>query len=341
MSMIIGLTGYMGSGKGEVVKHLVQKGFKYVSLSDMVRQEATNRGLSHTRDVLQNIGNELRATYGAGVLGMKVRELVSLDLESNWIIDGIRNPACILELKKLNGFKLIGVSADDNLLVERLLARGREGTPLTKEEILEKLNREKGVNEPENGQQVKKCLNDVDYFILNEGSLDELYAKVEHYLNLLSGVDRPTFDEIFMEIAYTWAKRATCLRRHVGAVIAKDGQQLTAGYNGAPRGVPHCADVGGCVRAKMGIPSGQRHEICRGTHAEQNAITQAAKFGINIENSVLYCNTYPCVICAKMILNAGIKTVVYDSDYDDPLSKEILSQQSSLEMRRYQGVRIR
>ncbi|MFA6529230.1 MAG: cytidine deaminase, partial [Candidatus Gracilibacteria bacterium] len=84
-----------------------------------------------------------------------------------------------------------------------------------------------------------------------------------------------------MEIACTWAKRATCLRRTVGAVIAKDGQQLTAGYNGAPRGVPHCAEVGGCIRAKLGIPSGQRAEICRGTHAEQNAITQAAKFGIN------------------------------------------------------------
>ncbi|MBT6730847.1 dCMP deaminase family protein, partial [Candidatus Peregrinibacteria bacterium] len=127
----------------------------------------------------------------------------------------------------------------------------------------------------------------------------------------------------------------------VGAVIAKDKQQITAGYNGAPKGVPHCADMGGCLREKMGIPSGQRAEICRGTHAEQNAITQAAKFGISIEGSTLYCNTFPCVICTKMILNAGIETVVYDSDYNDPLSKEILGQQHGLELRRYEGKKVR
>jgi len=340
MNKILGLTGYMGSGKGEIVKYLVEKGFKYISLSDIVRQEATSRGLDLTRENLQNTGNELRATYGAGVLGMKVREIVSADLNSDWIIDGIRNPACILELRQLPSFKVVGVSANDELLLDRLLARSREGSVLTRDEILAKLNREKGVNEPANGQQVKKCLNMVDYFILNEGTLEDLYKKFQHFLNLLDGKDRPTFDEVFMEISYTWAKRATCLRRQVGAVIAKDGQQLTAGYNGAPRGIPHCAEMGGCIREKLGIPSGQRHEICRGTHAEQNAITQAAKFGINIEGGTLYCNTFPCVICAKMILNAGIKKVVYDSDYDDTLSKEILGQQSLLEMKRYEGVRV-
>ena len=181
----------------------------------------------------------------------------------------------------------------------------------------------------------------VDFLILNESSLEDLEKKVDHFIKLESGQERPSFDEIFMEIAYTWAKRATCLRRKVGAVIAKDKQQLTAGYNGAPRGVPHCADLGGCLREKMNIPSGQRAEICRGTHAEQNAITQAAKFGINIEGSILYCNTFPCVICTKMILNAGITTVVYDCDYNDPLSKEILGQQNILKMVRYEGRKIR
>ncbi|MFH0851324.1 MAG: dCMP deaminase family protein [Candidatus Peregrinibacteria bacterium] len=171
--------------------------------------------------------------------------------------------------------------------------------------------------------------------------MEDLNAKLTHFERLETGEDRPTFHEVFMEIAYTWAKRATCLRRKVGAVIAKDKQQLTAGYNGAPRGVPHCAEMGGCLRAKLGIPSGQRAEICRGTHAEQNAITQAAKFGISIEGSTLYCNTFPCVICAKMILNAGIETVVYDSDYDDPLSKEILGQQNLLNLVRYEGRKFR
>ncbi|MDD5469471.1 MAG: deaminase [Candidatus Peribacteraceae bacterium] len=337
----IGLTGYMGSGKGEIAKLLQARGFSYISLSDMVRAEATARGLPHTRENLQQVGNDLRKMHGAGALGVKVRETIAKDPAKDWVIDGIRNPGEAAQLRKLTDFHLVGVSANDAVLLDRIAARNREGAPLTREQILEKLNREKGVGEPPEGQQVKKCLEDTDYFILNEGTLEELQKKFEHFLRLLSGEDRPTFDEIFMEIAYAWAKRATCLRRRVGAVIAKDKQQLTAGYNGAPKGVPHCAEMGGCLREKMGIPSGQRHEICRGTHAEQNAITQAAKFGIGIEGGTLYCNTFPCVICTKMILNAGITTVVYDSDYDDPLSKEILGQQHGLILRRYEGSRVR
>lgn len=341
MPQYVGLTGYMGSGKGEVAKLLQKQGFKYVSLSDMVREEATKRDLEHTRENLQMTGNDLREKHGAGVLGMKAREAIEKDSKENWVIDGIRNPACIEELKKLPGFKVVGVSANDDLLVHRILDRRRGGLKLDRDNVLERLSKEKGIGEPPEGQQVKKCLDQVDHFILNEGTLEDLEGKFEHFIKLWKGEDRPTFDEIFMEIAYTWAKRATCLRRKVGAVIAKDGQQLTAGYNGAPRGVPHCAELGGCIREKMGIPSGQRHEICRGTHAEQNAITQAAKFGINIEGSTLYCNTFPCVICTKMILNAGITKVVYDSDYDDPLSKEILSQQTNLELVRYEGKKFR
>ncbi|MFC1655795.1 cytidine/deoxycytidylate deaminase family protein [Patescibacteria group bacterium] len=155
----------------------------------------------------------------------------------------------------------------------------------------------------------------------------------------MKGEERPNFDEVFMGISYQWAERSTCLRRKVGSVIAKDSQQLTAGYNGAPKGLKHCKQLGGCLREKLGIPSGQRHEICRGTHAEQNAITQAAKFGINIEGSTLYCNTHPCTICTKMIINSGITKVVYDSDYNDPLAKEILGEQKSLEIVRFEGLK--
>ncbi len=341
MPQIIGLTGYLGSGKGELVKLLQKRGFTYVSLSDAVRQEATTQGLEHTRDHLQNVGNQLREEHGAGVLGKKIRETVEQELERRWVIDGIRNPGEWEELTKLPGFQMIGVTASPEIIVERITERDREGTPLSREEILEKLARERGVGEPPEGQQVQRTLDHADYLIVNEGSLDDLEAKLTHFERLETGEDRPSFHEVFMEIAYTWSKRATCLRRRVGAVIAKDKQQLTAGYNGAPRGVPHCAEMGGCLRAKLGIPSGQRAEICRGTHAEQNAITQAAKFGISIEGSTLYCNTFPCVICAKMILNAGITTVIYDSDYDDPLSKEILGQQTLLKLIRYEGRKMR
>jgi len=339
MPTYLALTGSMGSGKGEIVKMLQEKGYRYISLSDAVRAEATTQKIEHTRENLQNVGNALRKEHGAGALGKKIRETIEGEGGALWVIDGIRNPAEWEELKLSPGSHLIGVSANRDLLVDRLMARKREGTALTKEEILQKMDRENGIGEPPEGQQVKKCLEMVDYLILNEGTLEELQKKLTHFLRLLSGEDRPTFHEVFMEIAYTWAQRATCLRRKVGAVIAKDQQQITAGYNGAPRGVPHCAELGGCLRAKLGIPSGQRHEICRGTHAEQNAITQAAKFGIGIEGSTLYCNCFPCVICTKMILNAGITTVVYDSDYDDALSKEILGQQTILKLVRYEGKR--
>jgi dCMP deaminase len=241
-------------------------------------------------------------------------------------------------LRKLGDFNLIGVTASREMLIKRMMERGRDSEKkLTEAEIIEKLEREGGKGEPESGQQITKCFDLSDFTIINNGTFVELEAKLDHFVGLLTGKARPSFDEIFMEISYAWAKRATCLRRKVGAVLAKDKQQLTAGYNGAPRGLPHCAELGGCLREKLGIPSGQRHELCRGTHAEQNAITQAAKFGINIEGATLYCNTYPCVICTKMILNAGIKRVVYDSSYDDALSRELLGSQKILEVVRYEG----
>jgi dCMP deaminase len=337
MSKYVALTGYMGSGKGEVAAMLKERGFHYISLSDVVRAEATKRGVEHTRENLQNIGNELREEHGVGALGKKVRETIEREGKGDWVIDGIRNPGEWEEIRKLSGSQLLGITAQEDVIIKRLIKRKREGGAFTKEEILERLKKEKGIGEPPSGQQVTKCLDCVDFLIINEGTLPELKQKLDHFFRLQTGEDRPTFHEVFMEIAYTWAKRATCLRRKVGAVIAKDKQQLTAGYNGAPRGVPHCAELGGCLREKLKIPSGQRHEICRGTHAEQNAITQAAKFGISIEGGTLYCNTFPCVICTKMIINAGIITVVYDSDYDDPLSKEILGQQTVLNLQRYEG----
>jgi len=128
-----------------------------------------------------------------------------------------------------------------------------------------------------------------------------------------------------MEITRIVAKRSTCLRRKVGAVIVKDKRILATGYNGAPSGLKHCEEVG-CIRKENQIPSGQRHELCRGLHAEQNAIIQAALHGISIKDSTLYCTNSPCVICAKMIINAGIKEVIYEEGYDDPLAMEMLKE---------------
>ncbi len=135
---------------------------------------------------------------------------------------------------------------------------------------------------------------------------------------------RPDWDSYFMQMAELTATRSTCLRRQVGAVIVKDRHIVATGYNGAPRRVPHCAERGGCLREELGIPSGERHELCRALHAEQNAIIQAATLGVSIEDAAIYITHQPCVICAKMIINAGITRIVVKEGYPDELSEEIL-----------------
>ncbi len=138
-------------------------------------------------------------------------------------------------------------------------------------------------------------------------------------------MQRPTWEEYFMEIAYLVAKRSTCLRRQVGAVIVKNKNILATGYNGVPKGITHC-EVTGCLREKMNVPSGERHELCRGLHAEQNAIIQAAYHGTSIAGSDLYCTNRPCIICSKMIINAGIERVYYQDGYSDPLAEEMIAE---------------
>jgi dCMP deaminase len=134
---------------------------------------------------------------------------------------------------------------------------------------------------------------------------------------------RPSWDEYFMSITEMVATRSTCLRGHVGAILVKDKRILATGYNGAPAGLKHCEEIG-CLRADASVPSGMRHELCRGLHAEQNAIIQAACYGIPISGSTLYCTNKPCIICSKMIINAGIRTVLYKEGYDDPLADKML-----------------
>ncbi len=137
--------------------------------------------------------------------------------------------------------------------------------------------------------------------------------------------DRPSWDDYFLTIASMVATRSTCLRRKVGAVLVRDKRILSTGYNGPPSGIIHCSERG-CLRRELGIPSGERHEICRGLHAEQNAIIQAALFGVSIKGAVLYSTTFPCIICTKMLINAGVKAIYYLEGYPDPLSMEMLKE---------------
>ena len=143
---------------------------------------------------------------------------------------------------------------------------------------------------------------------------------------------RPSWDEYFLELAKLVSRRATCLRRRVGAVLVKDKKILATGYNGAPAGLKHCSDIG-CLREKLGVPSGERHELCRGLHAEQNVILQAALHGTSTKGSSLYVTNQPCVICAKMLINAGIREIIISLGYPDKLARKFL-QEAKIKIRK-------
>lgn len=148
--------------------------------------------------------------------------------------------------------------------------------------------------------------------------------------------ERLSWGMYFMKMAHLVAERSTCLRRQVGAVLVKDKRVLATGYNGAPSGAPHC-DKTGCLRQQMNIPSGERHEICRALHAEQNCILQCATYGISTQGAIMYCTTFPCAICAKMIAGCGIRSIIAYEGYPDELSKTIL-QESKIDAHIMKGV---
>lgn len=137
---------------------------------------------------------------------------------------------------------------------------------------------------------------------------------------------RPDWDDYFMQIAYLVAQRSTCLRRQVGALLVADRRILSTGYNGAPQGLPHCADLGGCLRETLQIPPGERQELCRALHAEQNAIIQAAVHGVGLRGVTCYSTTQPCVTCAKMLINANVRRIVFAGEYPDPLARQMLEE---------------
>lgn len=135
---------------------------------------------------------------------------------------------------------------------------------------------------------------------------------------------RAEWDNYFMSVAELIKTRSTCIRRQVGAVIVRDNRIVTTGYNGAPSGLTHCTDIGTCIREKRHVPSGERHELCRALHAEQNAIIQAAKLGISVDGATIYVTVQPCAICAKMLINAGIKRIVFKGEYPDELATSFI-----------------
>ncbi len=310
--MILGLTGKNGAGKGEVAKFLTERGFQCYSLSDALREEAQKRGVPVTRDVLVGLGNELRAEFGPGVLAERI--FAKLDPEKNYAVDSIRHPSEVRVFRRRADFLLACVRAPERLRFERLRQRGRENDPKTFEDFLalEARESQSGVS---SDQQLDAAIKSADVIIDNTGPVKMLHDRVKDVLLDFSKKQvRPDWDIYFMEIAKVVALRSNCIKRKVAAVIVKDKRIIATGYNGTPRGVKNCAE-GGCPRCHAIEESGKGLGECLCSHAEENAIVQSAYHGVCIKDSVIYSTFSPCLMCTKMIINAGIREVVYNVEY--------------------------
>ncbi len=331
--MIIGLTGSLGAGKGVVSDFLKEKGFVYLSLSDELREIAKELKIEITRKNLQDLGNILREEKGAGILAEVVFKKIKNQEYKKAIIDGIRNPSEIEVLRKLKDFFLISIDAPQEIRFQRLTERNRESDPKTWEDFLRVDDRDKGIGESQTGQAVGKCMQLADFTLINSDTLENIKEKVKIvYDEIEKRIPRPTWDEYFMEIARAVSIRATCNRGKSGCVIAKDKQILVTGYVGSPKGLPHCEEVGHQIKKTIHEDGSISEHCVRTTHAEQNAICQAAKVGISINEATLYCKMTPCIVCAKIIINSGIKRVVCEKKYHAGKDSEEMFKQAGIEL---------
>ena len=311
--MIVGLTGPMGAGKGTAAEFLRSRGFRYHSLSDVLREELEARGEEPTRDALTRIGNELRARYGPGVLAERI--VGRLTDAENHVVDSIRNPAEVEVLRAARpDFFLVSITAPPEVRWRRLAARGRPGDPQTFESFMAQEQREAASADPSH-QQLLATMALADYTVDNSGDIEALEAALTKIVqDAARRVRRPGWDHYFMGIAEVAARRSNCVKRRVGAVIVSDRRVLSTGYNGTPRGARNCNE-GGCPRCNNLAPSGSALEECLCSHAEENALTQAAYHGVSVRGATIYTTFSPCLQCTKMIVNAGIAEVVYKARY--------------------------
>jgi dCMP deaminase len=312
--LIIGLTGENCAGKGTVADYLKKKSFTVMSLSDVIREDLAAEGVEATRENLIRKGNELRKAQGTGILARRVASKVKQG--ENYVIDSIRNPGEVQELRKLDCFALLHVTASPEVRFERMKKRERIGDPQTLEAFKAIEARELS-GQDESGQRLLDTFKAADKVLENEADFQALYDSVDRTLGEISAKfkpARPSWDEYFMNIAAEVATRSNCMKRHVAAIIVKDKRIVSTGYNGTPRGVQNCNE-GGCPRCNSFTDGGKNLEECYCSHGEENAIVQAAYHGISVKDGILYTTYSPCLLCSKMIINAGIREVVYNSEY--------------------------
>ncbi len=329
--MIIGLTGKNASGKGEVAKFLESRGFQYHSLSDVLRDELKRKHLTPTRDHLTRVGNDLREKYGPSILAERI--LKKLAESQNYAIDSFRNPAEVEAFRQRPDFVLWAVIAKADSRFKRIKKRARENDPRTLKQFIAVENREAHNADP-NKQSIDACVKMATVKIINDVSLKHLHEQLMHRLKTaLTHVKRPSWDNYFMHIARNVASRGNCLKRKVAALIVKDGRIISTGYNGTPRNTKNCFE-GGCPRCNAVGPSGQNLGDCYCSHGEENAIVQAAYHGISIKGSTLYTTFCPCLLCTKMIINAGVVEVVYNQDYPLAGPAQVLLKEAGVKVRK-------
>jgi len=310
--MIFGLSGLNGAGKGEVLEFLEGRSFYAYSLSDVIRRQLAAQGLEETRERMIEAGTTIRADKGPGGLAEILADKLVGD--RNYVIDSIRHPAEAEVLRRTtNRFQLIWLEAPAECRLERIKARGRSGDATTLEELRAQEDRELGSDDPA-AQQLMAVRDLADITLRNDGTLEELQQKLQAILEDSLFFERPDWDEYFMSIARVVATRSNCVKRKVAAVITKDRRIISTGYNGTPRGVRNCNE-GGCPRCNSFAEGGTRLEECLCSHGEENAITQVAYHGVSVRETTLYTTFSPCLICTKMIINAGISEVVYNAHY--------------------------
>jgi dCMP deaminase len=309
--MLIGLTGRNAAGKGEVARYLQRKSFYYYSLSDAIRDEIRSRGEQPTRERLIIIGNELRQKHGAAVLAERI--LSKIEDDKHYIIDSIRNPAEVEAFREAKHFKLIRVEAPAEVRFQRIVNRQRESDPKTYEEFVALENRE--AEGDDTSQNLVKVELMADHPLINDGPIERLYVQIDELLpKLLKEIQRPSWDEYFMNIAKVVASRSNCMKRKVAAIIVRDKRVISTGYNGTPRGTRNCNE-GGCPRCNNLAASGTALDECLCSHGEENAIVQASYHGASLKDAIIYSTFAPCLQCAKMIINSGIREVIYNMDY--------------------------
>ncbi len=316
--MKIGVTGTFCSGKDSFAEYLKNKGFEHFSLSNIIREEADKQGIFKSRESLWKLGNVLREKEGSGVLAK--RAIAKMSENKDYIITSIRNPLEVKELASTKDFVLIKMDAPVEIRFKRILDRGgdrKEDDPKTFQEFLEKENREMK-SDIDSGQNIKNCMDMAKFSIINDGTLEELYKKIDELIPILResiSHKRPNWDEYFMELAMVVGKRGTCSRGRSGCVIVKNKRVMTTGYVGAPPGLVHCDEIGHWFKKTIHEDGSVTQHCIRTVHAEANAVAQAAKHGINIEGATLYCNMEPCLDCTKLLISSGIKRIVCNKRY--------------------------